>query len=58
MRRFVASLAAAWIAAWGGSALAQEEQKVEQLAGTLAKARASGAVTIAYRESSVPFSFL
>ena len=58
MRRFVASLAAAWIAAWGASALAQEEQKVEQLAGTLAKARASGAVTIAYRESSVPFSFL
>ena len=58
MRRFVASLAAAWIAAWGASALAQEEQKVEQLAGTLAKARASGAVTLAYRESSVPFSFL
>jgi len=29
-----------------------------ELTGTLAKARAAGAVTIAYRESSVPFSFL
>jgi len=29
-----------------------------QLAGTLQKLRASGAITIAYRESSVPFSYL
>ena len=29
-----------------------------QLTGTLAKASASGAVTIAYRESSIPFSYL
>jgi ABC-type amino acid transport substrate-binding protein len=29
-----------------------------ELTGTLAKARSSGAVTIAYREASVPFSFL
>jgi ABC-type amino acid transport substrate-binding protein len=30
----------------------------EQLTGTLAKARESGAITIGYRESSVPFSYL
>ncbi|MDP9895068.1 glutamate/aspartate transport system substrate-binding protein [Variovorax boronicumulans] len=30
----------------------------EQLAGTLAKARETGAITIGYRESSVPFSYL
>ena len=33
-------------------------QAQELLTGTLAKARASGAITIGYRESSVPFSFL
>ena len=58
MRRLVASLAAAWIAACGVNAFAQDEPKVEPLAGTLATARASGVVTIAYRESSIPFSFL
>ncbi|ADU35476.1 amino acid ABC transporter substrate-binding protein [Variovorax paradoxus] len=30
----------------------------EQLTGTLAKARETGAITIGYRESSVPFSYL
>jgi len=30
----------------------------EQLSGTLAKARETGAITIGYRESSVPFSYL
>ena len=40
------------------AALAQTEDAPVELSGTLAKARASGAVTIAYRESSVPFSFL
>jgi ABC-type amino acid transport substrate-binding protein len=40
-----------------GAAFAQAEAPVE-LTGTLAKVRASGAVTIAYRESSVPFSYL
>jgi ABC-type amino acid transport substrate-binding protein len=58
MKRLAASLATAWVAAWAGAALAQDDQKVEQLAGTLAKVRASGVVTIAYRESSIPFSFL
>ncbi|MBJ2159499.1 amino acid ABC transporter substrate-binding protein [Variovorax sp. IB41] len=33
-------------------------QAQEQLTGTLAKARESGAITIGYRESSVPFSYL
>jgi ABC-type amino acid transport substrate-binding protein len=33
-------------------------QAQELLTGTLAKARTSGAITIGYRESSVPFSFL
>jgi ABC-type amino acid transport substrate-binding protein len=58
MRRLVASLAVAWVAASAFPAPAQDEAKVEQLAGTLAKARSSGVVTIAYRESSIPFSFL
>ena len=39
-------------------ALAQADEPPVELSGTLAKARAAGAVTIAYRESSVPFSFL
>jgi len=43
---------------WGGFSLAQGEQTPIELTGTLAKVRASGAVTLAYRESSVPFSFL
>ncbi len=38
---------------------AQAEQPVPtQLAGTLLKARTSGIVTIAYRQSSIPFSYL
>ena len=40
------------------SALAQTEEAPVELTGTLAKVRAAGAVTIAYRESSVPFSYL
>jgi glutamate/aspartate transport system substrate-binding protein len=40
------------------AARAQDEPPVEKLAGTLAKVRASGVVTIAHRESSIPFSYL
>jgi len=40
------------------SALAQTEDTPVELAGTLAKVRAAGAVTLAYRESSVPFSYV
>ena len=41
-----------------GSALAQTEETPVELTGTLAKVRAASAVIIAYRESSVPFSYL
>src|SRR5262249_55204317 len=41
-----------------GPALAQSEADPVQLTGTLAKVRAARALTIAYRESSVPFSYL
>ena len=40
------------------SVFSQTESDPVQLTGTLAKVRAAGAVTLAYRESSVPFSFL
>ena len=39
-------------------ASAQTEDTPVELTGTLAKVRAAGALTIAYRESSVPFSYL
>ena len=39
-------------------AFAQTEDTPVELAGTLAKVRAAGAVTLAYRESSVPFSYV
>ena len=39
-------------------ALAQTEDTPVELTGTLAKVRAAGAVTLAYRESSVPFSYV
>ena len=55
MRRWIGLLAASWLAA--GSAFAQQDAPVE-LSGTLAKVRASGVVTIAHRESSIPFSYL
>jgi len=41
-----------------GVAFAQTEDTPVELSGTLAKVRAAGALTIAYRESSVPFSYL
>ena len=41
-----------------GTAHAQTDETPVELTGTLAKVRAAGAVTIAYRESSVPFSYL
>ena len=47
------------LAAASAAAGAQTERAAPvELTGTLAKARSSGAVTIAYREASVPFSFL
>jgi ABC-type amino acid transport substrate-binding protein len=52
-----APLLAACLALVAGAACAQAEAPVE-LTGTLAKARASGAITIAHRASSIPFSYL
>ena len=52
-----ARLLAACLALVAGAACAQAEAPVE-LTGTLAKARASGAITIAHRASSIPFSYL
>ncbi len=61
------SLAKALLALWTGlalfmpRALAQTEPTPSTpaaLAGTLAKVRDAGAVTIGYRESSIPFSFM
>jgi len=40
------------------AAHAQDEPAAEKLTGTLAKVRKDGVVTIAYRESSIPFSYL
>jgi ABC-type amino acid transport substrate-binding protein len=48
-----------WILLLGATAaFAQTEDTPVELTGTLAKVRKAGAVTIAYRESSVPFSYL
>ncbi|QJR10457.1 Glutamate/aspartate import solute-binding protein [Usitatibacter rugosus] len=57
MKATFAVLFVAGLALGAASARAQSEPPVE-LTGTLAKARASGAVTIAHRESSIPFSYL
>jgi len=53
---FIAGLLAAAALATGVTATAQEAPAT--LTGTLAKVRETGAITIGYRESSVPFSFL
>ena len=49
-------LSTALLALVAGVVLAQSEPPAE-LSGTLLKVRNSGALTIAYRESSVPFSY-
>ena len=41
-----------------GAVAQVDEPSAQRLAGTLAKARESGAITIGYRESSIPFSYL
>ena len=50
-------LACIW-AASAGAAHAQDAVGVEKLTGTLAKIRSTGAVTIGFRDASVPFSYL
>ena len=54
----LARLAAFVLALQAGAALGQDDAAPVVLTGTLAKARTTGAVTIAFRESSIPFSFL
>ena len=49
-------LAAGLLAA--AAALAQAQDAPELLTGTLLKARETGSLTLGYRESSVPFSYL
>jgi ABC-type amino acid transport substrate-binding protein len=59
MKAVLKLLAATLLATAAGWACAQAEAPAPvQLSGTLQKVRASGAVTIAYRESSIPFSYL
>jgi glutamate/aspartate transport system substrate-binding protein len=50
--------AAVLLAAAGSAAVQAEANTPVELTGTLLKARASGAVIVAYRESSIPFSYL
>jgi ABC-type amino acid transport substrate-binding protein len=55
MRARLGALAAALVAVIFGASLARAE---DELTGTLKKANNSGTVTIGYRESSLPFSYL
>jgi ABC-type amino acid transport substrate-binding protein len=52
------SAVAALLAAVVLAALPTGPAQAQELTGTLAKARETGAITIGYRESSVPFSYL
>jgi glutamate/aspartate transport system substrate-binding protein len=53
--RLVSALVAALAVA---PAIAQEQRGVEALSGTLKKVHDSGSITLGYRESSLPFSYL
>jgi glutamate/aspartate transport system substrate-binding protein len=61
MRRTLLAFAVA-LAACGAvvapSALAQDAAGVERLTGTLAKVRSTGAITLGFRDASIPFSYL
>jgi ABC-type amino acid transport substrate-binding protein len=57
-RRAVRCLLALAAVLAAAQALAQSESTPVQLTGTLAKVRDTGAITLAYRTSSVPFSYL
>ena len=56
--RILAPLLCAWLAAACLPAPAQEASDVEVLSGTLKRVKQSGAITLGYRESSLPFSYL
>src|SRR5262245_31079140 len=53
----IACCAAVWLAL-AADAAAQESTSVAQLSGTLKKIRDRGTITLGYRESSLPFSYL
>ncbi len=55
-RGLVCAAAALFLA--GASASAQDATSIGALSGTLQKVRATGTVTLGYRESSLPFSYL
>src|SRR5436190_9713422 len=61
MRRTLLAFAVA-LAAFGTvvapAALAQDAVGVERLTGTLAKVRSTGAITLGFRDASIPFSYL
>jgi glutamate/aspartate transport system substrate-binding protein len=57
VKRLALILAACGLAL-AGAAFAQDEPPAGRLEGTLLKARTTGTVTLAYRESSIPFSYL
>lgn len=59
LARLLRAAALACLSCLAGSALGQSDDAAPvQLTGTLQKVRASGFVTLAYRESSIPFSYL
>ncbi len=53
-----AALGAAAVLLWGLPAAAQDAGNVGALSGTLKKVKDTGTITIGYRESSLPFSYL
>ncbi len=57
-RRWSLAVVGWLLACASAGAFAQSEQSPTRLTGALQKARETGAVTIGYRESSVPFSYL
>src|SRR5262245_55612476 len=57
MRRNWLKLLAGLLAA-AAAALAPAQDAPELLTGTLLKARESGSLTLGYRESSIPFSYM
>jgi len=54
--RFLAGLAVATVSVW--SHAAAQDDSVGALSGTLKKIKATGTITLGYRESSLPFSYL
>ena len=58
MRRMLLAIATALWASGAGVAYAQDAAGVERLTGTLAKVRSTGAITLGFRDASIPFSYL